>query len=69
MLPPQVTTILICVVVFVVGVAGGAFAGFAYRKKIAEKEIGSAEKEATRIINEAIKAAEAKKTRGSGRSA
>ena len=61
MLPPQVTTILICVVVFVVGVAGGAFAGFAYRKKIAEKEIGSAEKEATRIINEAIKAAEAKK--------
>lgn len=61
MLPPQVITVLICVAVFIVGSAVGAFAGFAYRKKIAETEIGSAEKEATRIINEAIKAAEAKK--------
>ena len=29
--------------------------GIAYRKKVAEREIGSAETEATRIINEAIK--------------
>ncbi len=35
--------------------------GFAYRKKVAEREIGSAESEATRIINEAIKGGENKK--------
>ncbi len=35
--------------------------GNAYRKKFAEKEIGSAEAEATRIINEAIKSGESKK--------
>ena len=37
------------------------FAGITYRKKIAEKEIGSAEEEATRLINEAIKGGESKK--------
>lgn len=36
------------------------FVGASYRKKVAEKEIGSAEDEAKRIINEAIKAAESK---------
>ena len=36
-------------------------AGIAYRKKVAEREIGSAETEATRIINEAIKGGENKK--------
>ena len=35
--------------------------GFVYRKKVAEREIGSAESEATRIINEAIKGGENKK--------
>lgn len=30
--------------------------GIRYRKRVAEKEISSAEEEATRIINEAIKA-------------
>ena len=35
--------------------------GIAYRKKVAEREIGSAETEATRIINEAIKGGENKK--------
>ena len=35
--------------------------GMLYRKKIAEKEIGSAEEEAKRILNEAIKSAESKK--------
>lgn len=35
--------------------------GIAYRKKIAEAEIGSAEEEAKRIINDAYKAAENKK--------
>ena len=32
--------------------------GMLYRKKVAEREIGSAETEATRIINEAIKGGE-----------
>lgn len=41
--------------------AAGVFAGYFYRKKVAEKEIGSAEDEAKRIVNNAIKAAEAKK--------
>ncbi len=35
--------------------------GVRYRKKVAEREIGSAEAEATRIINEAIKGGENKK--------
>ena len=35
--------------------------GFVYRKKVAEREIGSAESEATRIINEAIRGGENKK--------
>ena len=35
--------------------------GISYRKKVSEKEISSAEEEARRIINEAIKSAEGKK--------
>ena len=45
----------------VVGIVVGVIAGITYRKKVAEKEIGSAEEEATRIINDSIKAAESKK--------
>ena len=37
------------------------FIGMTYRKKVAEREIKSAEDEATRIINEAIKGGESKK--------
>ncbi|MBQ4623408.1 MAG: DUF3552 domain-containing protein, partial [Clostridia bacterium] len=37
------------------------FVGIGFRKKVAEREIGSAEEEATRILNDAIKSAEAKK--------
>ena len=37
------------------------FIGISYRKKVAEKQIGSAEQEATRMINEAIKSGENKK--------
>ena len=48
-------------VVAVVLIIAAFFAGISYRKKIAEKEIASAEDEATRIINEAIKASESKK--------
>ena len=35
--------------------------GINYRKKVAEREIASAEEEAKRIINESIKSAESKK--------
>ena len=45
-------------------VVGGAVwfpLGIRYRKQVSEKEISSAEEEGTRIINEAIKSAEAKK--------
>ena len=45
---------LVCAILFFV-------LGIRYRKNVAEKEIGSAEDEAKRIINEAIKSAESKK--------
>lgn len=46
---------------FVLGAAIFFIAGVAYRKRVAEREIGSAETEATRILNEAIKSSENKK--------
>ena len=49
-----IVLILVCAVV-------GFFLGFTYRKKVAEREIASAEEEAKRIINESIKSAESKK--------
>ena len=53
------------IIMIVVGVAVGLAAGFgigiAYRKKVAEREIGSAEAEATRLINEAIRSGESRK--------
>ena len=45
----------------IVGLAIGFFAGMIYRKKVAEREIGSAEMEATRLINEAIRSGESRK--------
>ncbi len=45
------------VIAFVIGFP----IGIQYRKKVAEKEISSAEEEATRILNEAIKSSESKK--------
>ena len=45
----------------VVGIGLGFGFGALYRKKVAEREIGSAEAEATRIINEAIRGGESKK--------
>ena len=53
--------IILIVVGVVVGVAVGFAAGIAYRKKVAEREIGSAEAEATRLINEAIRSGESRK--------
>ncbi|MEA4814533.1 MAG: ribonuclease Y [Oscillospiraceae bacterium] len=52
-----VAIIIAAVVAFVIGFP----LGIRYRKKVSEKEISSAEDEAKRIINEAIKNAESKK--------
>ena len=55
---PYIITGVICLVV---GLAVGVPVGIQRRKATAEHEIGSAEDEAKRIINEAIKSAESKK--------
>ena len=57
-LPLAITLIVVGVVV---GIALGFAFGIAYRKKVAEREIGSAEAEATRLINEAIRSGENRK--------
>ena len=44
-----------------VGIGLGFALGVGYRKKFAEREIGSAEQEATRLINEAIRSGESRK--------
>ena len=46
-------SLILCIAGFVVGGIVFFFVGTTYRKKVAEKEIGSAEEEARRIINEA----------------
>ena len=56
----MVTAILV-VVGILVGLAIGFVGGMMYRKKVAEREIGSAEMEATRLINEAIRSGESRK--------
>ena len=53
--------IVLIIVGSLVGIAVGFLSGMTYRKKVAEREIGSAEAEATRIINEAIRGGESKK--------
>ncbi len=56
-----VLSIVLIVAAFLVGGLIFFFLGIGYRKSTAEKEIGSAEEEARRIINEAIKSGESKK--------
>ena len=53
--------ILAVIAAFVVAAIVFFLLGIVYRKKVSEKEISSAEDEARRIINEAIKSAEGKK--------
>ncbi len=53
--------LLIVVVVAAVAAGAGYFIGYNNRKKTAEAQIGSAEAEATRLVNEAIKTAEQKR--------
>ena len=56
--PLQIVLIAAAAVIF--GVIGFAV-GIAYRKRVGERAIGSAETEATRIINEAIRSGESRK--------
>ncbi len=51
----------ICVILVVVAAAAAFAGGILYRKKVAEREIGGAEAEAKRIVEDAAKAAENKK--------
>ena len=53
--------IILIVVGSLAGIAAGFGIGIVYRKKVAEREIGSAEAEATRLINEAIRSGENRK--------
>ena len=57
----MILAIVLIAVAAVVGIAIGFISGITYRKKVAEREIGSAEAEATRIINEAIRGGESRK--------
>ena len=52
---------MITVIAAILGIAVGFLAGMLYRKKVAERAIGSAEAEATRLINEAIRSGENRK--------
>ena len=52
---------IFAIVGLLVGLGIGCAVGITYRKKVAEKEIGSAELEATRLINEAIRSGENRK--------
>ena len=54
-------TIIAAIIGIVVGLGIGTVVGITYRKKVAEKEIGSAELEATRLIIEAIRKGEIRK--------
>ena len=52
---------MISIITAILGIAVGFLAGMLYRKKVAERAIGSAEAEATRLINEAIRNGENRK--------
>ncbi len=52
---------MIIIACVVVAAAAGVAVGIVYRKKVAEATIGSAQQEATRIVNDAVSKAESKK--------
>ncbi len=57
----QMLAIILIVLGVVAGLAIGIAVGIALRKRVAEREIGNAEQEATRLINEAIRNGESRK--------
>ena len=59
----DVTTVIVGIVCFAVAAVVFFVLGNQYRKNVAEKEIGSAEEEAKRIINESSKAPRARSAR------
>ena len=59
--PQRLMELIIKLIVGVVCLIIGVAVGILYRKNVSEKTIGSAEQEATRIINDAIKSGETKK--------
>ena len=56
-----VLAIILIVLALALGIGVGIGVGIVIRKKVAEREIGSAEAEATRLINEAIRSGESRK--------
>lgn len=64
MVSPVIAAVIAAVIAVVAGVVAAAiafFAGVSYRRKTAEAKIGSAEEEAKRLINDAMKAAQQKR--------
>ena len=59
--------VIVALIVAVAAAAAGYFIGYNNRKKTAEAQIGSAEAEATRLVNEAIKTADQKRLSTGGR--
>ena len=57
----ELLDIILIVLAAVVGLGIGIALGIGIRKRFAEREIGSAEQEATRLINEAIRSGESRK--------
>ena len=55
------STLIVAVITFVVSMIIGILIGIIYRKKVAEAEIGSAQAQAKKILDEADKVAETKK--------
>ena len=51
---------VLCVIMAIIGLVVGAVANTFYRKNVSEKKVGSAEEEAKRILNDAIRTAENK---------
>ncbi|MDR0838979.1 MAG: ribonuclease Y [Oscillospiraceae bacterium] len=58
---PSPLDIIVAIIALLVGAIVGIFVGITYRKRVSEREIQSAEERAKSIINDSIKAAEAKK--------
>ena len=58
---PEILVAVAAIFALAIGIAVGMYLGWNRRKRVAEHEIGSAEEEATRIVNEAYKSAESKK--------
>ena len=56
-----IVTLIIGIVAFLAALVIGVLVGVAYRKKVAEAEIGSAEAQAKKIVEEGEKLAETKK--------